>query len=163
MFCLQRISAFQLLNQIAWMCQIQPMDCHTTFTSLQTMTKVSELRRVWVWFLSERFHVRSARLHWTMTHSLWGKSCLVIQNTMLVTNYCSDRSCSYISLTHTANEIIRRVVERLAVPVETLGFDNETDMVANLSSIQPSNTQTCFARGVGDWLPSHCLLLQYVI
>lgn len=54
---------------------------------------------------------------------------------------------------HTANEIIRRVVERLAVPVETLGFDSETDMVANLSSIQPSNitsAQTCFARGAGE-------------
>ena len=55
---------------------------------------------------------------------------------------------------HVAKEIIRRVVERLAVSMETFGFDSEDAMVENLTMTQSlsGRAQTCFTRGAGDFI-----------
>ena len=52
-----------------------------------------------------------------------------------------------------ANEIINRVVERLAIQTEAIGFDDQASMVESLTAIQLSNVsaQTCFAQGAGSW------------
>ena len=51
----------------------------------------------------------------------------------------------------TANDIVHRVMERLDVATEVFGFDNETDMVNNLTMAIASTRgqQSCFMSGAG--------------
>ena len=75
---------------------------------------------------------------------------------------------------YAANDIIRRVVERLGVSTETFGFDSESVMVENLTAIESSSKrpQTCFTRGAGNYIhinfffyvhSSFCLLIKLLL
>ena len=49
-----------------------------------------------------------------------------------------------------ANEIINLVVERLGVPVDIQGFENEDMMVEELTAIIANGSTSCFAPGAGN-------------
>jgi hypothetical protein len=54
-----------------------------------------------------------------------------------------------------ANEIINRTVGRLGVPPDVLGFDNENDLVEELTAAVANGSTSCFSPGAGNliiWL-----------